>query len=62
MAAKAQPQGSATLTLTITYEHTRVLDVIDSAREVIEKASEQGAVVGYLDLHSTGRIDVEELR
>lgn len=53
--------GSATLTLTITYNQTRMVDAIDAAREVVEKAKEQGAVEGYLEFHSTGRIDVNEL-
>lgn len=59
---KNEVVGSATLHLTITYQHVRVLDVIESAREVVEKACEQGGCEGHLELHSVGRIDVEELR
>lgn len=61
-AEKDTSTGSATLHLTITYNQVRVLDVIDSAREVIEKACEQGGCEGFLEMHSTGRIDVEDLR
>ncbi len=60
--SKKGEQGSATLHLTITYNHVRVLDVIESAKEVVEKACEQGATEGFLELHSTGRIDVGDLR
>ena len=59
---KKEAVGAATLTLTITYNHIRLLDVIEAAKEIVEKATEQGAVEGYLDLHSTDRIDVEDLR
>lgn len=58
---KSETAG-ATLTLTITYEQARLTDILDAAREVIEKATEQGAAEGYLDIHRTGRIPVDDLR
>ena len=62
MSKKEPGIGSATLHLTITYQHVRVLDVIESAREVVEKACEQGAADGFLEIHSMNRIDVGDLR
>ena len=59
--SKSEPAGGS-LVLTITYEKTRLPDMLDAIREVIEKAAEQGKVDGYLDLHRTGRIFVEDLR
>ena len=62
MAKKVEKVGTAVLTLTITYQHARILEVIESAREVIEKASEQGAVEGNLVLNRSDSIAVDELR
>ena len=59
---KDQNTGSATLHLTITYNQVRVVDVIESAKDVIERACEQGGCEGYLELHTTGRIDIGDLR
>ena len=52
----------ATLTLSISYDQARLADILEAAKEVIEKATEQGKVDGYLDLHRVGRIPADDLR
>lgn len=58
----AQSHGSATLHLTISYNQVQIIDVIESAKEVVEKACEQGGCEGFLEIHATGNIDVQDLR
>ena len=61
--ANEAARAGAVLTLTIEYDHAiRLLDILEAAREIIDKASEQAKVEGYLALSHTGRIDVKELR
>ncbi len=51
----------ATLTLTVTYENMRLIDVVEAAREATENCRGYGRVEGFLDLHHTGRIYVGDL-
>ncbi len=62
MSAAKKSGTHATLTLTIEYIDDKLPDILEHARETIEKACEQAKVEGYLDLHSNDRIYVEDLK
>lgn len=53
---------TATLTLTIEYSEKSLPDVFEAVKETIDKAREMARVEGYLDLHHTGRIFLEDLQ
>lgn len=58
----AKTKAHATLTLTIEFTDDTLPDIIEASREIIEKAQETGKVEGYLDVHTSGRIFVEDLK
>lgn len=62
MTKKPPSSGSATLHLTVTFNHISLRDILESATEVVEKAREQGKPEGFLEIHQAERIDVEELK
>ena len=57
----AKSKVRATLVLTITYTETSLMDLLEHAREVIEKSKEQASVQGYMDLNHAERIFIEDL-
>lgn len=62
MSKQEKDISQATLTLTVEYDLLQLPEVIESARDIIERASEQGKVEGYLDIHRASRIPVDDLR
>ena len=61
MSEKRKKSG-ATLSLTITYDDTSLPDILEHAKEVIEKATEQAKCEGFIDLHRAERLFIEDLR
>ena len=52
--------ASATLHLTVTFED-HLVNALEAAKEIVEKAREQGWPEGFLEIHRADRIDVDAL-
>lgn len=62
MGNEKRRKSAATLSLTITYDDETLPNILEHAKEVIEKATEQAKVEGYLDLHRAERVFIEDLK
>lgn len=62
MAEPKRRKSAATLILTITYDDETLPNILDHAKEVIEKAAELAKVEGYIDLHRAERVFIEDLK